>query len=189
MSIKDVLIDSVLSGMDFRLLRNYEEEKPKIEEPEPDPYVPPEPITCEKIKELNSEAGTIYTCFPENHDSQFVNLPEIYYTLSPKEKILLLFIENFRRQFKEIYPNRRPLVLALLNECQIQKCVCTTIRPTTFVNFPILIDNWIECASFVADHILFEQLENPTKIVSTNNLFIYFNHTPECGEKLTKLKD
>ncbi|CAO1418704.1 unnamed protein product [Diamesa tonsa] len=164
MSIKDVLIDSVLSGMDFRLLRNYEEEKPKIEEPEPDPYVPPEPITCEKIKELNSEAGTIYTCFPENHDSQFVNLPKIYYTLSSKEKILLLFIENFRRQFKEIYPNRRPLVLALLNECHIQKCVCTTISPTTFVNFPILIDNWIECASFVADHILFEPLENPTKI-------------------------
>lgn len=173
MNIKNVLVDSVLSGMDFRLLQNSSEEEPLIEEPNKDLQIVTEPITLGKIKELNSEAGTIYTCFPENLDSQFDKHPESYYTLSNKEKVLLLFVENFRRQFKEIYQNRRPLVLALLNECQVQKFVSTTIRPTTFVNFPNLIDNWMECASFVADHILFEPLENPTKIVSAKFFIIY----------------
>lgn len=165
--MSNVLIDSVLSSLGNLRLFGFEEEKPKPPvEPEVEPYVPPEPITLEKLKELNSEFGIIYTCFPENRDQKFSHLPESYFTLSPKEKLLLLFAENFRRQFKELYPTRRPLVLAVENECQVQKFVSTTIRPTTFVEFPELIDNWQACASFVADHILYEALENPTKIVS-----------------------
>jgi hypothetical protein len=167
--MSNVLIDSVLSslGTNFRLF-GFEEEKPKpVIEPEVEPYVPPEPITHEKLKEINNELGVIYTCFPENRGmSKFSHLPESYYSLSPKEKLLLLFAENFRRQFKELYPSRRPLVLAIENECQVQKFVSTTIRPTIFVEFPELIDNWQACASFVADHILFEPLESSTKIVS-----------------------
>ena len=170
--MSNVLIDSVLSSLGNFKLFGYEEEKPKVvAEPEPEPYVPPEPITTEKLKELNSEFGIIYTCFPESRGkSEFSHLPDSYYTLSPKEKLLLLFAENFRRQFKEHYSSRRPLVLAVENECQVQKFVSTTIRPSTFVEFPVLIDNWQACASFVADHILFECLEQPTKIVSTSNV-------------------
>jgi hypothetical protein len=167
--MSNVLIDSVLSslGTNFRLF-GFEEEKPVVVvEPEIEIYVPPEPITLEKLKELNNEFGIIYTCFPENRDKlEFSHLPESYFTLSPKEKLLLLFAENFRRQFKELYPSRRPLVLAVENECQVQKFVSTTIRPTTFVEFSQLIDDWQACATFVADHILFEPLESPTKIVS-----------------------
>jgi hypothetical protein len=174
--MSNVLIDSVLSSLgNFRLF-GFEEEKPKAPiEPEVEPYVPPEPITLEKLKELNNEFGIIYTCFPENRDKpEFSHLPESYYTLRPKEKLLLLFAENFRRQFKELYPSRRPLVLAVENECQVQKFVCTTIRPTTFVEFPELIDNWQACANFVADHILYEPLEHVTKIVSFDFFFKVF---------------
>lgn len=170
--MSNVLIDSVLSSLgNFRLM-GFEEEKPVVVvEVEPEPYVPPEPITKEKLKQLNSESGIIYTCFPEYRDKpEFANLTESYFTLSPKEKLLLLFAENFRRQFKERYSSRRPLVLSVENECQVQKFVSTTIRPTTFVEFPVLIDNWQACASFVADHILYECLEHPTKIVSTEIL-------------------
>lgn len=164
--MSNVLIDSVLSSLgNFRLF-GFEEEKPiPIVEPEPEPYEPPEPITLEKLKELNNQFGTIYTCFPENRDKpEFSHLPESYFTLRPKEKLLLLFAENFRRQFKEHFPLRRPLVLAVENECQVQKFVSTTIKPTTFVEFSELIDNWQACANFVADHILYEPLDQPTKI-------------------------
>lgn len=168
--MSNVLIDSVLSslGGSFRLFGFETEEKPKPPaQPEPEPYIPPEPITLEKLKIVNSEIGTIYTCFPESRNRpEFSSFPESYYTLSAKEKLLLLFAENFRRQFKELYHLRRPLVLAAENECQVQKFVSTTIRPTTFVEFPELIDNWQACASFVADHIIYEPLEEPTKIVS-----------------------
>lgn len=167
--MSNVLIDSVLSSLgNFRMF-GFEEEKPKatVIEQDPEPYVPPEPITIEKLKDLNDEFGTIYTCFPESRNNrEFSYLPESYFTLSPKEKLLLLFAENFRRQFKEHYSHRRPLVLAVENECQVQKFVSTTTRPATFIEFPDLIDNWQACASFVADHILFESLEQPTKIVS-----------------------
>lgn len=167
--MSNVLIDTVLSSLGNLRLFGFEEEKPKVVvyEPEVEPYVPPEPITLEKLKDLNSEFGIVYTCFPEKRSEEFAHLPESYFTLSPKEKLLLLFAENFRRQFKELYPLRRPLVLAVENECQVQKFVSTTIRPAAFVEFPELIDNWQACASFVADYILFESLENPTKIVSS----------------------
>jgi len=167
--MSNVLIDSVLSSLGNLRLFGFEEEKPKKMSivSEPEPFVPPEPITLEKLKELNDEFGTIYTCFPQFvNKPEYSHFPETYFTLSPKEKLLLLFAENFRRQFKELFPSRRPLVLAVENECQVQKFVSTTIRPTTFVQFPSLIDDWQACASFVADHILYEALDKPTKIVS-----------------------
>lgn len=167
--MSNVLIDSVLSSLGNLRLFGYEEEKPVVVfEPEPEPYNPPEPITLETLRELNNEFGIIYTCFPDNRDKpEFSHFPESYFSLRPKEKLLLLFAENFRRQFKELYPKRRPLVLAIENECQVQKFVSTTIQPTTFVEFPELIDNWQACSSFIADHILFEPLEHATRIVST----------------------
>lgn len=167
--MSNVFVDSVLSSLGNLRLFGFEEEKPKpvIVEAEAEPYIPPEPITLETLGKLNSEFGTIYTCFPEKYseNEEFKHFPVSYFTLSSKEKLLLLFAENFRRQFKQIYPSRFPLVLAVENECKVQKFVCTTIRPTT-LEFAELIDNWQACSSFVADHILYEPLEEPTKIVS-----------------------
>lgn len=176
--MSNVLVDTLLGNLgnlgNLKLLA--EEEKPKVVKIESEPYEPPEPITLDKLKKLNSEFGTIYTCFPQRslECEEFSHLPVSYFTLSEKEKLLLLFAENFRRQFKEVYPWRRPLVLAVENECRVQKFVCTTIRPATFVEFPELIDNWQACASFVADHIKYETLEESTKIVSERFFFQFF---------------
>lgn len=64
--MSNVLIDSVLLG-NLRMF-GFEEEKPKvvIHEPETDQIEPPEPITSEKLKEINNRLGMIYTCFPES---------------------------------------------------------------------------------------------------------------------------
>lgn len=172
MNIKDLLIDSVLSSDTLRMLRlGMEEPKPpeKIVETIEEPENPPEPITLDKLRDLNDELGVIYTCFKDNHNPEFegrTKFPKSYNTLSPKEKILLLYAENLRRQFKEKYPKRRPLVLACYNECKVQKFVCTTIRPTVFM-FSELIDAWENCAKFIADHIQYEPLPKPISIVSS----------------------
>lgn len=181
MNMRDMLIDGVLSRSlqdSFRSFYLFGEEKAEeVKVVEKDDYVePPEEITLEKLKELTDESGAISLVFTDNKNPQFeerMDFSTSYYTVSQKERLLLLFAENFRRQFKEKYPHRRPLVLAPFNECNIQKFVSTTIKPTTFVNFPDLIDSWENCASFIADHIVYEPLEKPTSIVS-KTCFSYF---------------
>lgn len=88
-----------------------------------------------------------------------------YYTLNQKERMLLIYVDRFRRWFHDQYPKRRPLVLTVANECGIHKFVSTTIRSTVFL-FADLIDCWQGPAQFVADFITYDQLEEPTKIVS-----------------------
>lgn len=180
-----MLIDGVLSRSlqdSFRSFYLFGEEKTEeVKVVEKEDYVePPEEITLEKLKELTDESGAISLVFTDNKNPQFeerMDFSTSYYTLSQKERLLLLFAENFRRQFKEKYPHRRPLVLAPFNECKIQKFVSTTIKPTTFVNFPDLIDSWENCASFIADHIVYEPLEKPTSIVSKTcfSIFLFQN--------------
>lgn len=46
--------------------------------------------------------------------------PKSYYSLTSKERLLLLFAENFRQQYRVMYPNRKPCVLAVKNECEIE---------------------------------------------------------------------
>lgn len=75
--------------------------------------------------------------------------------------MLLLYAENFRRQYWEKYPQRKPPILAIPNECGVQKFVSTTIRSTPLI-FADMIGNWEENASFVADFIEYEPLEVPT---------------------------
>lgn len=91
--------------------------------------------------------------------------PKTYYTLNGKERLVLIYAENFRRQFIELSPHRNPLVLAVPNECEIQKFVSTTIRPSVFL-FSELIDCWHGPAQFVADFICYESLEDQTALVS-----------------------
>lgn len=74
---------------------------------------------------------------------------------------MLLYAENFRRQYWEKYPQRKPPILAIPNECGVQKFVSTTIRATPLI-FAEMIGNWKENASFVADFIEYEPLEPPT---------------------------
>lgn len=70
-----------------------------------------------------AQIGRIDLSFPETRE-EFQDSPQCYppsyYTLSPKERLLLLYAENFRRQFVLNYPRRRAMVLALPNECNVQ---------------------------------------------------------------------
>jgi hypothetical protein len=45
--------------------------------------------------------------------------PESYRTNSEKEKLILTFVENFRRQYHYIYRDRKPLFLNPINECGV----------------------------------------------------------------------
>lgn len=69
------------------------------------------------------EVGRIDISFPENveeYENSPLCYPPSYYTLSPKERLLLLYCENFRKQFVLTNERHRPLVLALPNECNVQ---------------------------------------------------------------------
>lgn len=80
-------------------------------------------LTNKKLEEMVEDIGMIYTSFPENPNPEFegrTHFPKSYHTLSPKEKLMLLFAENFRRQFKVRYPDRKGLLLAPKNECGVQ---------------------------------------------------------------------
>ena len=69
------------------------------------------------------QVGRIDLSFPESTE-EFKDsdqcYPPSYYTLSPKERLILLYAENFRHQFVINNCKRRPLVLALPNECNVQ---------------------------------------------------------------------
>lgn len=67
---------------------------------------------------------------------KFVRVSELakqktsYAKNTQKEETLLEYVEDFRRQFIQVFPNRRPLLLCPKNECGIRKFVCSTIHPT-----------------------------------------------------------
>ncbi|XP_051166732.1 dynein regulatory complex subunit 7 isoform X2 [Leptopilina boulardi] len=117
-------------------------------------------------------------------------VPETYSQNSEKEKVLLWYAENFRRQFHYIYRNRKPLLMACDNECGIQKFVSTTIRRST-LPYPEL-STWQGCAKFVSDYVTYEapkwphampeRIRSPTwlTIFQTGNSF-------ECSSLLASL--
>lgn len=49
-------------------------------------------------------------------------MPESYNTNNKKEKILLQFAENFQRQFRQLYGDRKTLFLKPPNEYGIPVC-------------------------------------------------------------------
>ena len=46
-----------------------------------------------------------------------------------KEEVTLAYVEHFSSQFRELYPERRPLLLCPRNEAGVAKFVCTSLRP------------------------------------------------------------
>lgn len=81
-------------------------------------------ITEETLKRIQRELCLIKLCWPKieiDQESEYLRLaPESYSRNSQKEKLLLWYAENFRRQYHTIYKNRKPLLLACDNECGIQ---------------------------------------------------------------------
>jgi hypothetical protein len=57
-------------------------------------------------------------------------MPKSFNGHSQAESKVLAYVQDFQRNFEELYPYRRPLYLAPKNECGVPKFVCTTLRPT-----------------------------------------------------------
>ncbi|KAK6999816.1 dynein regulatory complex subunit 7 [Biomphalaria glabrata] len=88
--------------------------------------------------------------------------PTSYKDNLPKELVILQYAESFRRQYVHLYRDRKPLFLSPVNECIVEKFVCTTIRPSQ-LPFKELY-NWDGAAEFVADYLNFETLEPPFEL-------------------------
>ncbi|XP_029464781.1 dynein regulatory complex subunit 7 [Rhinatrema bivittatum] len=93
--------------------------------------------------------------------SQF---PVSYKENSPEEQTLLRMVENFRKQYAYLYLDREPLFLSPLNECNLEKFVSTTVRPT-LLPFSKLY-SWDECAQFVATYLTMRPLHFPNELPS-----------------------
>lgn len=96
--------------------------------------------------------------------------PFTYKENDTKEKLVLQYAENFRRQYVHLYRDRKPLFLEPLNECGVEKFVCTTIRPT-LLPFQELY-NFDGCAEFVADYVTFEPLTSHIELVRSSKFHI-----------------
>ncbi|CAG5133748.1 unnamed protein product, partial [Candidula unifasciata] len=80
----------------------------------------------------------------------------------PKEQLTLQFVENFRRQYVHLYQDRKPLFLNPVNECGVEKFVCTTVRPTLLPYKEL--NTWDGAAEFVAVYLNFDTLEPPYEL-------------------------
>ncbi|KAJ3176009.1 hypothetical protein HK101_010520 [Irineochytrium annulatum] len=89
-------------------------------------------------------------------------VPASYYSMSKKESLILQYVENFNRQYVQLYPGRKELLLCPENEFGVKKFVCTTIRPTQ-LPFKEIYD-YRSCAKFVADYLTYEPLEPPHEL-------------------------
>ena len=47
--------------------------------------------------------------------------PESYRNNTQKEELMLEYVANFRRQFQDLYPKRKPLMLCPRNECGVRR--------------------------------------------------------------------
>lgn len=83
--------------------------------------------SADALRRVQRELCLIRLCWPEvaaDRDHLYArSLPDAYRRVSGKERLLLWYAENFRRQFCARYPDRRPLLLAGENECGVQVSV------------------------------------------------------------------
>ncbi|XP_066204836.1 dynein regulatory complex subunit 7 [Saccopteryx leptura] len=125
------------------------------------------PMTQEMLRDLEKKLSEIAIDVPEKplvttkETIDISSLPLSYRTNTPKEEHLLQVADNFSRQYSHLCPDRMPLFLYPLNECEVPKFVSTTLRPT-LMPYPELY-NWDTCAQFVADFLSMEPLPDPLK--------------------------
>lgn len=119
-----------------------------------------------------NNVGQISLAFVDGDPNEYNEFPSTYYTFSAKERLLLIFTENFRRQFIHDFPKRKPLILVAANECGIEKFVSTTIKPTVFL-YPELIDDWQSISRFISEFITYEPLPDPVLVVSCKDFPLF----------------
>ncbi|KAG5331460.1 DRC7 protein, partial [Acromyrmex heyeri] len=122
----------------------------------------------EILQQLQRELCLIKLCWPDvsimTEDLYVQSLPNTYHCVNDKERLLLWYAENFRRQFHAKYANRRPLLLACENECGVQKFVSTSIKRST-LPYPELY-TWHGCVQFISDNIVYQPLAKAFIMVS-----------------------
>ncbi len=111
--------------------------------------------------EVYTKDGAVSTKAKRVHLLDKAGLPPPYRTNSHKEELCLEYVDNFNRQFVQLFPQRKSLWLHPKNECDVTKFVCTTVRPTQ-LTYKELYDLG-DCSSFVSSFFEYEPLENPTK--------------------------
>lgn len=82
-----------------------------------------EPLTIPSLNNAIYELGVVNMCWPEINEPVFETrtcFPASYYTNSTKERLLLAYAENFRRQYHFHFQMRKPLLLQVPNECGLQ---------------------------------------------------------------------
>ncbi|XP_002741356.1 dynein regulatory complex subunit 7-like [Saccoglossus kowalevskii] len=122
----------------------------------------------EDVQAMREELDKIKIEPPKIDLPVFENLdayPLSYKENDNKETLVLQYAENFRRQFVHLYRDRKPLLLNPLNECGVEKFVCTTIRPT-LLPYQEMYD-YDGAAEFVADYITFVPLAPPIELPKT----------------------
>jgi len=90
------------------------------------------------------------------------DLPPSYTSNTSKEETILEYVEDFRRQFVQVFPERRPLLLCPLNEAGVRKFVCTTVRPTLLPYNSVY--NLKDTARFVSDFLEYLHTDEPTRL-------------------------
>ncbi|XP_049720428.1 dynein regulatory complex subunit 7 isoform X2 [Elephas maximus indicus] len=122
-------------------------------------------LTPELLRDMEQKLSEIKVPIPGDPPTDdtidIANLPPSYKVNTPREEQLLQVADNFSRQYSHLCPDRVPLLLYPLNECEVPKFVSTTIRPT-LMPYPELY-NWDTCAQFVSDFLTMMPLPDPLK--------------------------
>eukprot|EP01135_Chromosphaera_perkinsii_P002873 Nk52_evm28s229 gene=Nk52_evmTU28s229 len=93
--------------------------------------------------------------------------PESYKSNSQQEELILGYVEVFRRQYAELFPDRKPLILCPPNEFGVSKFISSYIRPS-LPPFKELYDH-TTCAKFVSDYLNYQILSDPTNAPTSLN--------------------
>lgn len=92
--------------------------------------------------------------------TQFWNsMPRELKEQSAKEKKMIEHMQNFRKLFVELYPNRKPLLLYAPNECGVTKPICSALKPTKLPYTYLHQEG--EIAEFVRGFFIYEHLDDP----------------------------
>ncbi|KAL8615670.1 hypothetical protein ACOMHN_034820 [Nucella lapillus] len=125
-----------------------------------------EEVLSEDAEALKEELDKIIVSPPQPVKEEEVfdpaEFPPSYKDNLPKEQLVLQYADNFRRQYIHLYRDRKPLFLNPVNECLVEKFVCTTIRPTQLPYKELY--NWDGAAEFVADYLDFDTLDPPYEV-------------------------
>ncbi|CAD5124122.1 DgyrCDS12424 [Dimorphilus gyrociliatus] len=148
----------------------------------------------EEATALKHELQKIIVAPPMNpkimEDDEIVDpekYPESYRVNTNKEKLCLLYAASYTRQYAQMYAKRKPLLLKPINECGVEKLVCTTIKPTLLPYKPLY--DWKGAAEFVADYLDFVTLDpehEPPKRLRSPTTILEFQRA-NCFEYSTLL--